>query len=106
MSLTQKTTSNFNERRFLIRSLIFIFVVQFVSTGAQFANCFRLSNNFADAEKTTAICAQANATFAETGKLALTTLLALLVPAASAGTMISVEPPARRRKSSEESETP
>ena len=106
MGLIQKTTNNFNERRFLIRSLVFIFIVQFASTGAQFANCFRLSNNFADPEKTTAICAQANSSFSETGKLALTTLLALLVPAASAGAMISVEPPARRRKSSEESETP
>jgi hypothetical protein len=106
MGLIQKTTNNFNERRFLIRSLVLIFVIQFASTGAQFANCFRLSNNLSDAEKATAICAQANASFAETGKLSLTTLLALLVPAASAGAMISVEPPARRRKSPEESETP
>lgn len=105
MGLIQKTTSNFNERRFLVRSLVFIFVIQFASTGAQFANCFQLSTNSADTEKTTAICAQANASFAETGKLALTTLLALLVPAAAAGTS-STEPSTRRRKSPEESETP
>jgi hypothetical protein len=104
MSLIQKTTSNFNERRFLIRSLVLIFVIQFISTGAQFANCFQLSNNSAEIEKATAICAQANASFAETGKLALTTLLALLVPAAAGAS--STEPSTRRRKSPEESETP
>lgn len=106
MGLLTRTTSNFNERRFLIRSLVFIFVVQFASTGAQFANCFSLSNNLSDAEKATAICAQANASFAETGKLALTTLLALLVPAASAGAMISAETSSKRRRNPEESETP
>ena len=106
MGLITKTTSNFNERRFLIRSLVAIFVIQFLSTGAQFANCFRLTQGFGDAEKAALICGQANSSFSETGKLALTTLLALLVPAASAGAMIPVETPSKRRKSPEESETP
>ena len=106
MGLITKTTSNFSERRFLIRSLVAIFVIQFLSTGAQFANCFRLTQGFGDAEKAALICGQANSSFSETGKLALTTLLALLVPAASAGAMIPVETPSKRRKSPEESETP
>jgi hypothetical protein len=106
MGLITKTTSNFNERRFLVRSLVAIFVIQFLSTGAQFANCFRLTQGSGDAEKAALICGQANASFSETGKLALTTLLALLVPAAAAGSMIPVETPVRKRKSTDEPEAP
>lgn len=106
MGLITKTTSNFNERRFLIRSLVAIFAIQFFSTGAQFANCFRLTQGFGDAEKAALICGQANASFSETGKLALTTLLALLVPAASAGAMTPVETPVRKRKSTDDPEVP
>jgi hypothetical protein len=105
MNLLTKTTSNFNERRFLIRSLVAIFIVQFASTGAQFATCFKLSNSLADLEKTNLVCAQANSSFAETGKLALTTLLALLVPAAPS-VAADVEQVTRRRKTTNESESP
>lgn len=105
MGFLAKTTNNFNERRFLIRSLVAIFIVQFASTGAQFATCFKLSSSPAELEKTNLICAQANSSFAETGKLALTTLLALLVPAAPpAGA--EVEQVTRRRKPTNEPESP
>jgi hypothetical protein len=105
MGLITKTTNNFNERRFLIRSLVIIFLIQFASTGAQFANCFKLSNSSAETERTNLACSQANSSFSETSKLALTTLLALLVPAApSAGAV--VEQGTRRRKTTEESENP
>jgi hypothetical protein len=104
MGLISKTTSNFNERRFLIRSLVAVFAIQFLSTGAQFANCFRLSQSDAESEKTALICGQANGSFSETGKLALTTLLALLVPAAPASGA-SGEQTSRRRKSTEEPES-
>lgn len=77
------STREFNERRFLIRSLFIIFLIQFASTGAQFSNCFNLTNKTPDNNQTNLICSQANSSFSETGKLALTTLLALLVPAAS-----------------------
>jgi hypothetical protein len=103
MGLLTKTTSNFNERRFLIRSLIIIFFIQFASTGAQFANCFQLSNSSADTERTSLVCSQANASFSETSKLALATLLALLVPAAPAASA-AVEQVTRRRKNTDESE--
>jgi hypothetical protein len=104
MGLLTKTTNNFNERRFLIRSLVIIFLIQFASTGAQFANCFKLSNSFVETERTTLVCSQANASFSETSKLALTTLLALLVPAAPAAAASVVEQVTRRRKSNEEPE--
>ena len=105
MGFLTRTTSEFNERRFLIRSLVFVFMVQFASTGAQFANCFKLSNSLADAERTNLVCNQANSSFSETSKLALTTLLALLVPAApSAGA--GAEQVTRRRKTTDEPQSP
>lgn len=105
MSSLTKTTNSFNERHFLIRSLVAIFIIQFMSTGAQFVNCFTLSNSSAETERANLICSQANSSFSETGKLALTTLLALLVPpsqVASGG----AETVTRRRKTTEESQTP
>ena len=106
MGLLTKTKSNFNERRFLIRSLVAIFAIQFASTGAQFASCFRTLNSSVTQEKANLLCAQANSSFSETSKLALTTLLALLVPAASAGSMSPVETSSRKRKSVDEPGTP
>lgn len=105
MGLITKTTNNFNERQFLIRSLVFIFLIQFASTGAQFATCFKLSNSSIETERATLVCSQANSSFSETGKLALTTLLALLVPPAPVAAA-AVEQVTRRRKTTEESENP
>lgn len=105
MGFLTRTTSEFNERRFLIRSLVFVFIVQFASTGAQFANCFKLSNSLADLEKTNFVCNQANSSFSETSKLALTTLLALLVPTASSGGS-GAEQVTRRRKPTDEPPSP
>jgi hypothetical protein len=105
MGLITKTTNSFNERRFLIRSLVVIFLIQFASTGAQLSNCFQISNNSTDKEKSNLICNQANSSFAETSKLALTTLLALLVPAATIGSSTTETTP-RRKKPAEDPENP
>lgn len=101
---TKPTTTRFNERQFLIRSLLLIFLIQFASTGAQFFNCFRAANSAVESEKSNLVCTQASQSFSETSKLALTTLLALLVPAAAAE-HLTPEQSTRRRKSPEDSES-
>ena len=104
MGLLTKTTSNFNERRFLIRSLVVIFFIQFASTGAQFSTCFKLSSGLVETERANLVCSQANASFSETSKLALTTLLALLVPSAPQPGPAG-ELGVRRRKNTDEPES-
>lgn len=70
--------ANFKERAFLIRALVGVFVIQFATVFYQFFSC-RIAI-LKQPDKITEVCSDATSTFNETGKLALTTFLALLVP--------------------------
>lgn len=72
--------AEFNERAFLIRALAGIFVVQFITVGYQTWSCQSSAAKNKDSAQVTLICNNATNSFNETGKLALTTILALLVP--------------------------
>ena len=73
----------FNERSFLIRALIGVFLVQFATVFYQIYSCQTAIRSPRETEKVAVICSDASSSFTETGKLALTTFLALLVPSAS-----------------------
>lgn len=88
----------FNERAFLIRALVGIFVLQFATVGYQTFSCQRAANNAKESERVTLICNNAATSFNETGKLALTTFLALLVPSAAQGAVQAVQSTGRKRK--------
>ena len=77
----------FNERAFLIRALAGIFVMQFITVGYQTWSCQSSADLNKDSTQVTLICNNATNSFNETGKLALTTILALLVP--SSGQSVS-----------------
>jgi len=70
----------FNERAFLVRSLIGIFAVQFVTVGYQTFLCQRSVLTVKESDRVSLICTNAANSYNETGKLALATILALLVP--------------------------
>ena len=70
----------FNERAFLIRALAGIFLGQFITVGYQTWSCQSSAAKNRESTQVTLICNNATNTFNETGKLALTTILALLVP--------------------------
>lgn len=74
---------NFNERNFLIRALVGVFLVQFATVFYQIYSCQTAIRSPRESEKVAEICSSASASFNETGKLALTTFLALLVPSGS-----------------------
>jgi hypothetical protein len=95
----------FNERAFLIRALVGIFVLQFATVGYQTFSCQRAANNAKESERVTLICNNAANSFNETGKLALTTFLALLVPSAGQGASDSIQTLPRTRKVSNRKET-
>lgn len=92
----------FNERAFLIRALVGIFVLQFATVGYQTFSCQRAANNSQESERVTLICNNAATSFNETGKLALTTFLALLVPSAAQGAVQAVQTTGRRKKATKE----
>lgn len=94
----------FNERAFLIRALVGIFVLQFATVGYQTFSCQRAANSAKESERVTLICNNAANSFNETGKLALTTFLALLVPSAAQGAVEAVQAHSRTRKSSTKKE--
>lgn len=73
----------FNERGFLIRALMGVFFIQFVTVFYQIYSCQTAIKSPRESDKVTAICSTASSSFNETGKLALTTFLALLVPSSS-----------------------
>lgn len=70
----------FNERNFLIRALVGVFLVQFITVFYQIFSCQTAIKSSRESDKVTVICSTASNSFNETGKLALTTFLALLVP--------------------------
>lgn len=74
---------SFNERGFLLKALMGVFLVQFATVFYQIHSCQTAIRSPREAEKVAVICANASSSFTETGKLALTTFLALLVPSAS-----------------------
>lgn len=97
----------FNERAFLIRALVGIFVLQFATVGYQTFSCQRAANHAKESDRVTLICNNAATSFNETGKLALTTFLALLVPSASQGAVQAVQSVGRRsRRNKSELEAP
>jgi hypothetical protein len=92
----------FNERAFLIRALMGIFILQFATVGYQTFSCQSAVQSGKDSDKVTLICNNAANSFNETGKLALTTFLALLVPSASQGAVEAIQTTGKRRKSTTE----
>lgn len=82
-------SSFFNERAFLIRALMGIFIIQFVTVGYQIYACQSATKSVRELEKVTLMCQNASNSFNETGKLALATFLALLVPSGATPTNTS-----------------
>ena len=70
-----------NERSFLIRCLGAVFLFQFLTVGYLAHTCQTAVKGNLDSERITTVCSTAASSFNETGKLALATFLALLVPA-------------------------
>jgi hypothetical protein len=91
--------NKFSERNFLVRALVGVFLIQFATVFYQIYSCQTAINSSRESDKVTAICATASGSFNETGKLALTTFLALLVPSSSQSVGNAVKP---RRKSKPE----
>jgi hypothetical protein len=96
----------FNERAFLIRALVFVFLIQFGTVGYQTFSCQKAAQNSKESETVSLICNNAASSFNETGKLALATFLALLVPASSPSTNAEVTSSRKRKTSAKEEETP
>lgn len=94
----------FNERAFLIRALAGIFLVQFITVGYQTWSCQTYAEKNKDSSQATLICNNATNTFNETGKLALTTILALLVPSSgqNVSDILSSVRGTRKRKEDED----
>lgn len=88
----------FNERAFLIRALVGIFLVQFATVGYQVFSCQSAVQSGKESEKIALVCNSAASNFNETGKLALTTFLALLVPSSAQTAIESIQSPVRKRK--------
>jgi hypothetical protein len=88
--------SFFNERAFLLRALAGVFVVQFATVGYLTYSCQTASSSGKEENHVTVICNNAANSYNETGKLALTTILALLVPSSSQ--KVTDSPPAKKRK--------
>jgi hypothetical protein len=74
---------NFNERNFLIRALVGVFLIQFITVFYQIYSCQTAIKSGRESDKVALICSNASSSFNETGKLALATFLALLVPSSS-----------------------
>lgn len=96
---------NFNERSFLLRALVTVFVVQFATVFYQIYSCQTAINSRKEVEKVTLICSNASNSFNETGKIALATFLALLVPAGPQTVSPGNKSAATRRKVKGESDT-
>jgi hypothetical protein len=75
----------FNERAFLVRCLAGIFFLQFVTVGYLAYSCHTSLKGGSDTDKISLVCNNASNSFNETGKLALATVLALLVPSGKDG---------------------
>jgi len=90
--------NQFNERAFLIRALVSIFVVQFVTVGYQMFSCHSAIQSSKESEKVTLVCNNAASSLSETGKVALATLLALLVPSASQGSVTALGQSRKRKE--------
>lgn len=87
----------FNERNFLVKALMAVFVIQFATVGYQIYACQTAIGSNRESDKVTLICNSATMSFNETGKLALTTFLALLVPASSQGATEAIQRTIRRK---------
>lgn len=103
MKILNSTPLPFNERAFLIRALLGVFLIQFATVGYQTYSCQVAMKSVREVEKVSMLCQNASSTFNETGKLALTTFLALLVPSQSAASVNS-SLRARAKKESPEAE--
>lgn len=90
--------SSFKERAFLIRALVGVFVIQFATVFYQVFSC--RTAILRQSDKTTEVCSNASNSFNETGKLALTTFLALLVPASNQVGGEGSDKPSRKPKTS------
>lgn len=75
-----------SERRFLIKALVVVFLLQFIVVCYQIHSCQEAIRSPKETDKVVAVCTNASNSFNETGKLALTTFLALLVPMSSQST--------------------
>lgn len=94
---------NLSEREFLIRALVGVFALQFLTVGYQTYSCQVASSKVKESERVALICNNASNSFNETGKLALATFLALLVPSSSQTTSQTAS--RRRRKIEEKVDT-
>ena len=96
--------TQFNERALLIRALAGIFLIQFLIVGYQTWSCQSHAEQEKNSTKVILICNKATNTFNETGKLALTTILALLVPSSgqNASEIIQTVRGSRKRKTKED----
>lgn len=94
----------FNERPFLIRALIGVFVIQFATVAYQIYSCQTAIRSNRESDKVMLLCGNATTAFNETGKLALTTFLALLVPSAAQSITETAQGRLSRRKSKGEPE--
>lgn len=94
----------FNERAFLIRALVGVFMVQFATVGYQTFSCQAAVQSGRESDKIALVCNNAATSFNETGKLALTTFLALLVPSASQGAVEAIQTSGKKRKVASDSE--
>jgi hypothetical protein len=95
----------FNERAFLIRCLAGIFLIQFATVGYLAYSCQASLGKENETEKVNLICGNASNSFNETGKLALATILALLVPS-DREPQKKILPRRPRRKTEEEPSDP
>lgn len=74
--------------------------MQFATVGYQTFSCQNAVQTSKDSDKVTLVCNNASSSFNETGKLALTTFLALLVPSSSQAAMENIKSIGTRRKKS------
>jgi hypothetical protein len=94
----------FNERAFLVRCLAGIFILQFSTVGYLAYSCHTSLRGVKETDKISLVCNNASNSFNETGKLALTTVLALLVPSGKDATSSNRTSPSRSRKKEETGE--
>jgi hypothetical protein len=89
---------SFNERAFLVRCLAGIFLFQFCTVGYLAYSCHSSLRGLKDNDKISLVCNNASNSFNETGKLALTTVLALLVPSQKEAGNVGSTPARAKRK--------
>jgi hypothetical protein len=97
---------SFRERAFLVKALIGIFVIQFVYVGVQAAACRQaiVNQTIPQRSQVDDLCKDASRNFLEVGKLAIPTILALLVKGAPEDSDIKSGVNLKTKKEGEEEE--